>query len=419
MQREIEIPHNFHPREYQLEWLAAPQRFKIAVLNRRAGKSKTALNQQVARAMTKQGIYYYFLPTYRQAKQVMWDSLVNEHIPPEIIDKRNESELAIHYKNGSIQRFAGCEDIDKHRGINPVDVVFDEYAAYPNGDIWTAIIQPVLRENKGTASFIFTPSGLNHAYHLLEEAKTQPEQWYVMVKNVEETGSHTPEELEEARKNTPQALFNQEYMCDFLEDAGAVFRGVDDCVYGECTNKFDPRCSYLFGIDLAKHTDYTVIIGVNKVTHRVEYFDRFNQIDWNLQKARIGDILRKFGNATANVDATGLGDPIVEELQNHGLNVNGVKFTNQSKRDLITNLSLKIEQQKIKIPDIDRLIYELRAFRYETLPSGAVRYSAPEGSDEHDDCVIALALATWELGERLSVKVNPLYNRGNKPYQFL
>ncbi len=84
--------------------------------------------------------------------------MVKEHIPNEIIEKKNDSELAIYYKNGSIQRFVGCENPDAHRGVNPCDVVFDEYSEEAE-EIWTAIFQPILRENKGTATFIFTPKG--------------------------------------------------------------------------------------------------------------------------------------------------------------------------------------------------------------------------------------------------------------------
>ena len=129
------------------------------------------------RALEVKGIYYYFLPTYRQAKAVIWDALVSEYIPKEVIESKNESELTIKYKNGSIQRFCGCEDIDKHRGINPIDVVFDEYSEIKE-EMWTAIIQPVLRENHGSATFIFTPKGKNHSWKLLQMAKENDDWLY-------------------------------------------------------------------------------------------------------------------------------------------------------------------------------------------------------------------------------------------------
>ena len=163
------IPSNYKARSYQEAYHNNSKRFKIAVWHRRSGKSKAALNEQVRKSQVRKGIYYYFLPTYRQAKTVIWDALVKEHVPLEIVDKRNDSELAIYYKNGSIQRFVGCEDVDAHRGANPIDVVFDEYSEM-NEKIWTVVIQPVLRENKGTATFIYTPKGQNHSWKLLQMA---------------------------------------------------------------------------------------------------------------------------------------------------------------------------------------------------------------------------------------------------------
>ena len=199
----------------------SPKRFKIAVFHRRAGKSMTALTQQVIRANKVKGNFYYFLPTYRQAKAVIWDSLVEQLIPKELIDRKNESELAIYYKNGSVQRFCGCEDIDKHRGINPIDVVFDEYSEIKE-EMWTAIIQPVLRENKGSATFIFTPKGKNHSWKLLQMAKDSDD-WFWSVKTVEETNALEEKEIESAKREMPQMLFQQEFLCSFIDDAGAFF----------------------------------------------------------------------------------------------------------------------------------------------------------------------------------------------------
>lgn len=394
--KEITIPFQYSPREYQLDFLKAPQRFKIIVMHRRAGKSKTALNDQVCKALTTKGIFYYFLPTYRQAKSVMFDSLVNEHIPPEVYLKKNDSELAIYYKNGSIQRFVGCEDIDKHRGINPIDVVFDEYSEM-NEEIWTAIIQPILRENKGTATFVFTPKGKNHSWKLIQMAKDNPEEWYVNIKSVEDTNVFTPEELLEIQRNTPEALFAQEYKCEFVEGAGQFFRRIKDNTYPHTI--LSEQGDFQLGVDLAKYQDWTVLTPFNLNNFIVYPQERFNQVDWNLQKAKIEATARRF-NASVCIDSTGLGDPIVDDLRLRGVNIPdefAFKFNETSRTNLLNNLAILLEQNKIKIPDDEGLISELEAFRYELGDKGKVKITVPSGMT--DDRVMSLALSVWGVRE--------------------
>lgn len=389
---QITIPHNYQPRDYQLEALKSPARFKIMVWHRRGGKSKTVLNEQIAKTQIKKGIYYYFLPTYKQAKQVIWDSLIKDHIPMEIVEKKNDSELAIYYKNGSIQRFVGCEDIDKHRGINPIDVVFDEYSEMSE-EIWTAIVQPVLRENKGSATFIFTPKGKNHAWKLVQMAKDNPD-WFVSIKGIYDTYALDEDEIEKAKKETPEALFRQEYQCSFEEGAGQFFRGIKECLWDIDGTPVEGN-RYQIGVDLAKYQDWTVITPFCLNTFEVLPQDRFNQVDWNLQKSRIQTACYKYYRGEIEIDGTGVGDPIVEDLKKMGLPIrdNGFKFTETSRTQLLNNLAILIEQRKIKLPRDEGLISELESFRYILGEKGKVKIACPEGL--HDDRVMSLALAVW------------------------
>ena len=400
----ITIPHQYKPRKYQLDFLRAPQRFKIGVFHRRAGKSKTALNDQIRKTQLNPGVYYYFLPTYKQAKQVIWDDLIKQHLPMDIVDKKNDSELAIYYKNGSIQRFVGAEDPDRHRGINPIDVVFDEYSEM-SSEIWTAIIQPVLRENKGTATFIFTPKGKNHSWQLTQMARENPTEWYCSILGVKDTSVFTQEELDEIKRNTPQALYAQEYECEFVDGAGQFFRRIRNNTYPKDTT-LPEQGDFQLGVDLAKYQDWTVLTPFN-LNHFVVYpQDRFNQVDWNLQKAKIEAMARRFNDALIWPDATGVGDPVVEDLKARGLriggeNQEGFKFTEISRQNLLNNLAILLEQDKIKIPDDEGLMGELEAFRYELTEQGKIKVKTPDGMT--DDRVMSLALAVWGVREPVRI----------------
>jgi hypothetical protein len=403
---EITIPHNLKLErtkdKYVIDYLGTPKRFSILVWHRRAKKSRSALNRQIMRIMARKepGVCYYVLPTYRQAKQVVWDALINDHVPPQIYDKKNDSELAIYYKNGVIQRFIGSEDPDKHRGTNPFDVVFDEYAEQ-TAEIWEAIFQPVLMENNGTASFVFTPKGKNHAWKLLQMAKDNP-LWFVSERGVKDTEVFGKTELDEIKRNTPSALYAQEYEIAFNEAAGAFFRRVRQNLYDR--NATQPEYGdFQLGVDLAKYQDFTVLTPFNMNTFRVYPQDRFNQIDWNLQKARIEATALRY-KARVKIDATGVGDPIVEDLKSRGLNINdddAIKFTESSRMNLLNHLAMLIEQDKIELPNDEGLLMELEAFQYSLTPLGKVKVGVPEGI--HDDRVISLALAVWGCSNMIPI----------------
>lgn len=394
---EVTIPHNFkEPTSYQIDYLKSKKRFAILVWHRRARKTRTALNKQVMRIFQRkeQGVCYYVLPTYRQAKQVVFDALINDHVPPELYHKKNDSELAIYYKNGVIQRFIGAEDYDKHRGTNPFDVVFDEFSEQPE-EIWTAIFQPVLMENGGTATFVFTPKGKNHSWKLVQLAKDNTTDWFSSIKNVKDTSVFSEEELMEIRRNTPQSLYEQEYMCSFVEGAGQFFRRVRQNLY-PIDKILSTYGDFQIGVDLAKYQDWTVITPFNLNTFLVYPQERFNQVDWNLQKARIEASARRFNDALIWPDSTGVGDPIVEDLRSRGLRIGGedregFKFNETSRANLLNNLAILLEQDKIKIPEDEGLIAELESFRYEMTERGKTKVTVPSGMT--DDRVMSLALA--------------------------
>jgi hypothetical protein len=93
------------------------------------------------------------------------------------------------------------------------------------------------------------------------------------------------------------------------------------------------------------------------------------------------------------VDATGVGDPIAEDLGRAGINVKPFKITNANKKELIDRLAVTIEQRLITFPNNETLVEELKSYAYDVTDSGRITFGAPNGM--HDDTVISMALAVW------------------------
>lgn len=221
------IPYKFNPRPYQIPiFQAVEQGYKrlISVWHRRAGKDKTFFNIMVREAVQKVGLYYYLFPTYAQGRKILWEGIDGnqfrnlDHIPKEMVKSRDNQEMKIELTNGSIIRVIGTDRIDTIVGTNPIGCIFSEYSLQ-DPTAWD-FIRPILDENGGWALFNFTPRGKNHAYRLLESAKQNPEIWYTSILNVEDTQAIPADVLERARleiieKNGDDAIFRQEYYCDF------------------------------------------------------------------------------------------------------------------------------------------------------------------------------------------------------------
>jgi len=140
----------------------------------------------------------------------------------------------------------------------------------------------------------------------------------------------------------------------------------------------------------------SVLVILNK-QREVVYVDRFHRLDWNIQVNRISAATKKY-RARVYVDSTGKGEPVYEALRFAGCWAKAYPFTQKSKAALIDNLSILLENEMITLPRPELWpegIEELEAFQYSVTDQGNVRSGAPSG--DHDDCVIALALAAWHL----------------------
>lgn len=272
-----------------------------------------------------------------------------------------------------------------------LDLVIIDEASRVKRDVWTNYIFARLAMRQGRAVIISTPFGKNWFYEEWVKADLLGHAFHFETRD----NPYLPEgEWERAKEKLPTHAFRQEYEATFLEDAASVFRGIEH-VIRDTLRDVDPDGFYVIGVDLAKSNDFTVLTVIDQRTNEVVHFDRFQDVDWTMQKARIVALAKRYNDARVVVDSTGLGDPISEDLRRAGVMVDDFKFTNASKQNLVEKLSIFIEQRLVWIPDVPELTGELGAFGFTRTDGGRYVYGAPTGL--HDDCVMSLALAVWNL----------------------
>jgi hypothetical protein len=224
----------FKPRSYQVPLFDAIENrgIKRAVLvwHRRAGKDVASFNLIIRQALKGVGAYYYILPTYRQARLVLFEGMTSEgkrfmdFIPGELIEKINIQEMKITLINGSLIYFLGSDNFDSLRGSNPKGIIFSEYA-YQHPSTYPTL-RPILVANDGWCVFISTPFGQNHFYQLYEVARNSPD-WFCDMRTVEDTDVVSPESIEKEENEglMSRDMIEQEYYCSFSTGALGSYYG--------------------------------------------------------------------------------------------------------------------------------------------------------------------------------------------------
>lgn len=331
-------------------------------------------------------------PVYRQSKiayRLIKGALAASGDAGRIVAHSSDSELVIELVNGARLLFSSTDNYEALRGIGIHFLVIDECATV-NAKAWTEVLRPTLSDTQGKALFLGTPKGRNFFYVLFQRGLDPgyPE-WESFTAPTSANPYIPADEIVAARSELPEPVFLQEYEAVFLEESAGVFTGIDACIAGEFRDP-DPQCSYIIGWDIAKHQDYSVMTVLNCNTMHVDYWERSNKIDYTVQLERLYYLAEKY-HAFVLLDMTGVGDPILDQVQRRGIPCDGYLFTNASKKVLIETLVVGIQNRALSFPDLPILIGELRMMEYTLSPSRLVVYAAPQGA--HDDCVMSLALA--------------------------
>jgi hypothetical protein len=420
----------FEPDEKQREVLLSTAKRGILNCTRQWGKTTVSAAKAVHRAYTEAGSTIIVAsPGARQSAEWMRTAagmLRNLEIDPQT-DGSNRISLAL--PNGS--RIVGLPEMEaKVRGFSAVSMIVIDEASRVSDAMYHALL-PMLSVSNGDLWMMSTPFGKRGFFY--EMWQHGAEKWHRVQVKATDCPRISAEFLEEQRGDMGREMFLQEHMCEFLGsgvnafDRDLVEKALDDEVDAwpdSVLHVQDPMPwlrmpkrdqAFYVGVDLGKkqdHSTYAIVESCDgmllvRVAARIPLGTPYTQVVETVRDVVRSPKLR--GKCTVVVDGSGVGEPVVEMMRRADLGcalmaviITGGSGTRSgaagyryvSKFDLMTGLQLALEKEELKIarrmPEAAALVKELVDVRVAA--NGAM---GAEGRGQHDDLVMAVALACW------------------------
>jgi len=198
-------------------------RFKVIAAGRRTGKSRLAAWMLIINALqVERGHVFYVAPTQGQARDIMWQTLLELGHP--VIAGSHINNLQVKLVNGATISLKGADRPETMRGVSLKFLVMDEYADM-KPEVWEQILRPALADQKGSALFIGTPMGRNHFYELYKYAELGSDEdfkaWHFTSYD---NNLIDPTEIDRAKRSMSSYAFRQEFMASFEAMGSEMFK---------------------------------------------------------------------------------------------------------------------------------------------------------------------------------------------------
>lgn len=379
---------NAKPHAGQLEVHNSDARFKVLSAGRRWGKTRLGVNECLDVA-AQGGRAWWVSPSYKTS-EVGWRPL------RQIVRKIPGAEIrlvdrVVNFPGGGFVAVRSADNPDSLRGEGLDFVVMDE-CAFMQKEAWTEAIRPALSDRQGKVLFISTPKGRNWLWEIYQRGVSGEEGWQSWTFPTSSNPFIAKEEIEAAKRDLPEMIFRQEYLAEFIDDAGGVFRRVQEAAVLE-PKEYEEGKQYIAGVDVAASVDFTVVSVLDAESKEMVYLDRFNRVDYPVLIDRLEAVYHRYHLTSMVVESNSIGRPVIDELVARGLNIIPFTTTSATKQSIIQNLQAAFENGQIRILNNPVLIGELLSFESKRNASGGFSYSAPDGMN--DDCVMSLAIAWY------------------------
>jgi len=400
----------------QYNAIYAPERYSWIEGSTKSGKTAGCMTWILDRALQgRDGDNYWWVAPVSAVSQIAFDRLRGrdflKKVPNELYVV-NLTEKSISIKNAGKIWFKSADKPDSLYGEDVYDAVIDEgsrckpqaFDAVRSTLTFTGGQIRIIGNVRGRGNWFYKgcrsaqAGRLNHAYHK------------ITADDAVSAGVFPQAELDDARATFEAQgrlhVYKELYMCEPSDDGGNPFglTSILECTVGDATGP-DTVISDLppevWGWDLARSVDWTVGVALD-VNGAVCRFERWQKTTWKHTENKILQLT----DAPALVDSSGVGDPIVENLQKANAEwFEGFKFSSPSKQKLMEGLAISIGLGEVSYGE-GVLRNELDSFEYEHKRTHTL-YSAPSGL--HDDAVMAFALAVKHVNRAAPRNVVALF----------
>jgi len=235
---------------WQQEVWDSQKRFKIVAAGRRTGKSRLAAWLLIVNALQEgAGQVFYVAPTQGQARDIMWQTLLELAHP--VLKSAHINNLQITLINNAVISLKGADRPETMRGVSLKFLVLDEYADM-KPSVFEQILRPALADRKGHALFIGTPMGRNHFYELYKYAELGGDDTYEAWHFTSyDNPLLDPEEIDIAKKSMSSYSFRQEFLASFEAMGSEIFK--EDWV--KFSEEEPSEGDYYISVDLAGFAD--------------------------------------------------------------------------------------------------------------------------------------------------------------------
>lgn len=387
----MNVTFNIRLNKPQQDMLALIEKnkFVFAAMSRQIGKSvlcKVLCTKWLLEPNKEIG---YITPSLKLAKKFFND--LTGVIPESLLVKSNASDLILQSVTGSTLYFYSAEQGNRIRGVTFNYLVLDEAAFYKEdtgaNHIWYSILQPTIKVKGEKIVMVSTPNGQSGFWYDLIQKAIKGQKGYAYIKRTIYDDSMCSD-IEEIRNSTPDLMFRQEFLCEFIAGANSFFTGYHNCY--DDTMQFNWNQSLWAGIDWSSTgKDETIVTFINGLDQIIQY-----NIEGDLDSKykQIASLLNKYSLKGVYAEDNSIGSVMINELKKQMRQKNILKpftTTNDSKTDIIVELALSLEKESLTYNDL-QLDRQLGAFGYSVSKTKKLTF---EGKGDKDDRVMSLALA--------------------------